>query len=112
MNSCVNLLYSEVFPKTGFVLGALKVDPVAVEKARAAASAFYSSAQPAMTTASLSPLNLSTQPTAVSLAAALTQSRIAAAAVAACDLNATSPLYRSPLYPTSRVSPSGNFIDV
>nr|NP_001122329.1 HMG transcription factor SoxB2 [Ciona intestinalis]BAE06705.1 transcription factor protein [Ciona intestinalis] len=73
----------------------LNMDPIVVEKARAAAAAaFYSTSQSLTTTSfpSLNPLSMTSQSNAVSLAAAITQSRLAAVA-AARDLGTPNSMY-------------------
>ncbi|CAK8686867.1 transcription factor Sox-14-like [Clavelina lepadiformis] len=78
----------------------LSLDPIAVEKARAAAAAAFYPTSQSLTTASfpsLNALSLTSQSNAVSLAAAITQSRLAAA-VAARDLSPNTSLYQSSLY--------------
>jgi len=74
----------------------MSIDPVVVEKARAAAAAaFYPTSQSLTTTSfpSLNPLSMTSQSDAAQLAAAITQSRLAAAAAAARDLS-SSPVYQ------------------
>lgn len=75
------------------------MDSIAMEKVRAAASAFFPTTHSATPTSfsSFSPLSLATHAETSHLVAAITQSRLAAAA-AARDLTSTSSLYQTPMY--------------
>uniref|UniRef100_H2ZCY2 HMG box domain-containing protein n=1 Tax=Ciona savignyi TaxID=51511 RepID=H2ZCY2_CIOSA len=95
----------------------LNIDPIVVEKARAAAAAAFYSSSPSLTTTSFPSLNhlsMTSQSSAVSLAAAITQSRLAAVA-AARELGSpnsiyspTNGLYSPPI--TTGASRCGSFV--